>query len=47
MSSVRGVAKRTFQPADYFADSAGFARNLAIDLAEKKRLAPLLGPSLQ
>jgi tripartite-type tricarboxylate transporter receptor subunit TctC len=44
---VRGVAKRTFQPADYFADSAGFSQNLAIDLAEKKRLAPLLGLSLQ
>jgi tripartite-type tricarboxylate transporter receptor subunit TctC len=36
------VAKHTFQPADYFADSAGLARNLAIDAAEKQRLVPML-----
>lgn len=40
------VAERTFQPTDYFADSAGFARNLEIDIAEKKRLVPMLRQSL-
>jgi tripartite-type tricarboxylate transporter receptor subunit TctC len=44
---AQGVARRTLQPADYFADSAGFTRNLAVDLAEKKRLAPMLGQTLQ
>jgi tripartite-type tricarboxylate transporter receptor subunit TctC len=44
---ARGVAKRTFQPADYFADSAGFAHNLAIDVAEKQRLAPMLSQALE
>jgi hypothetical protein len=38
------VAKNTMQPADYFADSAGFARNLALDAAEKVRLVALLKP---
>ncbi len=38
------VAKNTMQPADYFADSAGFARNLALDAAEKARLVPMLHP---
>jgi tripartite-type tricarboxylate transporter receptor subunit TctC len=41
------VAERTFQPSDYFADSAGFARHLEIDIAEKKRLAPMLRQALQ
>jgi len=36
------VAKETFQPSGYFADSAGFAHNLGLDIAEKTRLAPLL-----
>ena len=36
------VVKETFQPRDYFADSAGFAHNLGLDIAEKTRLAPLL-----
>jgi tripartite-type tricarboxylate transporter receptor subunit TctC len=44
---VRRVAERTFQPSDYFADSAGFARHLEIDIAEKKRLAPMLRQALQ
>jgi tripartite-type tricarboxylate transporter receptor subunit TctC len=38
------VVKHTLQPAGYFADSAGFARNLATDTAEKNRLVPLLHP---
>ena len=45
--AAQRVAARTFQPADYFADSAGFARNLEIDLAEKQRLAPMLRKLLQ
>jgi tripartite-type tricarboxylate transporter receptor subunit TctC len=40
--AAKRVAKHTFQPADYFADSAGLARNLAIDAAEKQRLVPML-----
>ena len=36
------VAKNTLQPAGYFADRAGFTRNLATDTAEKNRLAPML-----
>ena len=36
------VVKHTFQPANYFADSAGFARNLATDVAEKMRLVAML-----
>lgn len=38
------IVKHTFQPADYFADAAGFARNLALDAAEKARLVPMLQP---
>ncbi len=38
------VVQHTFQPAGYFADAAGFSRNLAIDAAEKNRLVPLLHP---
>jgi tripartite-type tricarboxylate transporter receptor subunit TctC len=36
------MAKTTFQPPDYFADSAGFARNLELDVAEKTRLLSTL-----
>lgn len=36
------VAKHTLQPAGYFADRAGFTRNLATDTAEKSRLVPML-----
>jgi tripartite-type tricarboxylate transporter receptor subunit TctC len=43
--AAQRVVKHTFQPADYFADAAGFARNLAIDAAEKNRLVPLLKPN--
>jgi tripartite-type tricarboxylate transporter receptor subunit TctC len=32
------IAKSTFQPPDFFADSAGFSRNLDRDVAEKTRL---------
>jgi tripartite-type tricarboxylate transporter receptor subunit TctC len=42
--AAQRVVKHTFQPADYFADAKGFARNLAIDAAEKERLIPLLHP---
>jgi tripartite-type tricarboxylate transporter receptor subunit TctC len=36
--AFQSVVKETFQPADYFADSAGFAHNLQIDIAEKTLL---------
>ena len=36
------VAKHTLQPAGYFADRAGFIRDLATDTAEKNRLVPKL-----
>ena len=42
--AAQRVVKNTFQPADYFADAAGFARNLAIDIAEKTPLVALLKP---
>jgi tripartite-type tricarboxylate transporter receptor subunit TctC len=42
--AAQRVVKHTFQPADYFADAKGFAHNLAVDAAEKKRLLPLLHP---
>jgi tripartite-type tricarboxylate transporter receptor subunit TctC len=42
--AAQRVVKHTFQPKDYFADAAGFARNLAIDAAEKNKLVPLLKP---
>jgi tripartite-type tricarboxylate transporter receptor subunit TctC len=38
------VAKHTLQPAGYFADRAGFTRNVATDAAEKSRLAAMLHP---
>jgi len=37
------IVKTTLQPADYFADSAGFAANLARDVAEKQKLLTALG----
>jgi tripartite-type tricarboxylate transporter receptor subunit TctC len=40
--AYQNVAKETFQPPDYFADSAGFAHNLGLDIAEKARLVPML-----
>jgi tripartite-type tricarboxylate transporter receptor subunit TctC len=40
--AAQRVVKNTLQPADYFADSAGFARNLEKDVAEKMRLVPML-----
>jgi tripartite-type tricarboxylate transporter receptor subunit TctC len=42
--AAQKVVKNTFQPADYFADAAGFARNLATDVAEKTPLVALLKP---
>src|SRR5580658_6646668 len=42
--AAQRVVKNTFQPADYFADAAGFARNLATDVAEKTPLVALLKP---
>jgi tripartite-type tricarboxylate transporter receptor subunit TctC len=42
--AAQRVVKHTFQPADYLADAKGFARDLAIDTAEKKRLVLLLHP---
>jgi tripartite-type tricarboxylate transporter receptor subunit TctC len=41
------AAKLTLQPTDYFADSVGFAHNLDIDIAEKKRLVSVLRQSLK
>ena len=37
------IVKNTFQPSDYFADSAGFARNLSKDVEDKRRLLTALG----
>jgi len=42
--AAQRVVKNTLQPADYFAASAGFARNLERDVAEKTRLVPMLKP---
>ena len=42
--AAQRVVKNTFQPPDYFADRAGFARNLERDAAEKARLVALLNP---
>lgn len=41
--AFQSIVKETFQPPDYFADSAGFAHNLGLDIAEKARLVPMLG----
>jgi tripartite-type tricarboxylate transporter receptor subunit TctC len=40
--AAQRVVKNTFQPADYFADAAGLARNLATDIAEKTPLVAAL-----
>jgi tripartite-type tricarboxylate transporter receptor subunit TctC len=42
--AAQRVVKNTFQPEGYFADAAGFAHNLAVDVAEKNKLVPLLKP---
>ena len=42
--AAQRIVKNTMQPADYFADAAGFTRNLATDAAEKARLVPMLQP---
>ena len=36
-------AKRTFQPADYAADMAGFTANIEKDVRDKRRLLTALG----
>jgi tripartite-type tricarboxylate transporter receptor subunit TctC len=43
--AAQRVVKNTLQPADYFADSAGFAKNIAADVAEKIRLVAMLKPN--
>ena len=43
--AAQRVVKNTLQPADYFADSAGFAENIAKDVAEKIRLVAMLKPN--
>jgi tripartite-type tricarboxylate transporter receptor subunit TctC len=43
--AAQRVVKHTFQPAEYLADAKGFAKNLAIDAAEKNKLVPLLKPN--
>jgi hypothetical protein len=40
--AAQRVVKSTFQPEGYFADAAGFARNLDADLAEKTPLVAKL-----
>ncbi len=42
--AAQRVVKNTLQPAGYLADSAGFARNIAKDVAEKVRLVAMLQP---
>jgi len=37
------IVKNTFQPADYFADSAAFATNLKKDVEDKRKLLTTLG----
>jgi tripartite-type tricarboxylate transporter receptor subunit TctC len=37
------IAKNTFQPADFMADSAGFAANIAQDVEDKRKLLTSLG----
>ena len=37
------MVKTTFQPSDYFADSAGFSANLNKDVEDKRRLLTVLG----
>jgi tripartite-type tricarboxylate transporter receptor subunit TctC len=43
--AAQRVVKTTLQPAGYFADSAGFAKNIATDVAEKIRLVGMLKPN--
>jgi hypothetical protein len=40
--AAQRVVKSKFQPEGYFADAAGFARNLDADLAEKTPLVAKL-----
>jgi tripartite-type tricarboxylate transporter receptor subunit TctC len=42
--AAQRVVKTTMQPNGYFADAAGFARNLATDVAEKTPLVATLKP---
>jgi tripartite-type tricarboxylate transporter receptor subunit TctC len=44
-NAAQRVVKNTLQPAGYFADSAGFAANIAKDVAEKVRLVGMLKPN--
>jgi len=37
------IAKNTFQPADFMADAAGFAANIAQDVEDKRKLLTALG----
>jgi tripartite-type tricarboxylate transporter receptor subunit TctC len=37
------IAKNTFQPADFMADSAGFSANIAKDVVDKRKLLTSLG----
>lgn len=37
------IVKNTFQPADYFADAAGFKKSLDKDVADKRKLLTALG----
>jgi tripartite-type tricarboxylate transporter receptor subunit TctC len=37
------IAKNTFQPADFMADSAGFKANIAKDVEDKRKLLTALG----
>jgi tripartite-type tricarboxylate transporter receptor subunit TctC len=41
--AFQAIAKRTFQPADYAADSGGFKANIDKDVEEKRRLLTELG----
>jgi tripartite-type tricarboxylate transporter receptor subunit TctC len=43
--AAQRVVKNTLQPAEYFADSAGFAANIEKDVAEKVRLVGMLKPN--
>jgi tripartite-type tricarboxylate transporter receptor subunit TctC len=41
-NAFQHIVRTTFQPSDYAADSAGFARNLEKDIEEKTRLVRLI-----
>jgi tripartite-type tricarboxylate transporter receptor subunit TctC len=43
-AAAERIIKNTFQPSDFFADSAGFARDLDRDVAEKTRLLSTIKP---